>query len=73
MNKLWISTRILLVALVLTLGWSVYAATKGNVKYEVTDDRIVVSCVDGQNPILRTVPRPRGGYYAVVVCGEDKP
>lgn len=50
-----------------------YAATKGNIRYEVEDDRVVVSCVDNQNPILRTVPRPRGGYYAVVVCeGNQK-
>lgn len=49
-----------------------YAATKGNIRYEVTDDRVVVSCMDGRNPILRTAPRPKGGYYAVVVCeGKD--
>ncbi len=45
-----------------------YGVTKGNMKVEITEDRVVVSCVDGNNPILRTVPRPRGGYYAVVVC-----
>ena len=51
---------------------SLYAERKGNIVYEVVEDRIVVSCADGRNPILRTAPRPRGGYYAVVVCeGKD--
>ena len=62
--------RVLLIvlALVAILATANYAETRGNIKYEVTDDRVVVSCMDGRNPILRTAPRPRGGYYAVVVC-----
>lgn len=72
MKKLWPSTWLLLIVWTLTLTWSVYAATKGNIRYEVEDDRVVVSCVDKQNPILRTIPRPTGGYYAVVVCEGKK-
>lgn len=48
------------------------AATNGNLKYEVENERIIVSCVDGTNPTVRTVPRPTGGYYAVVVCEKGR-
>ena len=48
------------------------ATTTGNMKYEVLDERIVVSCVDGKNPIIRTALRPTGGYYAVIVCEKTK-
>ncbi len=41
---------------------------KGNMKIEMTEDRVVVSCVDGLDPIVKMVPRPRGGHYVVVVC-----
>lgn len=65
-------TLVIILAVLDCALWT-YAATKGNIKYEVEDDRVVVSCVDGQNPILRTAPRPRGGYYAVVVCeGKER-
>lgn len=47
------------------------AETKGNVKVEITDDRAVVSCVDGLDPVMKMVPRPRGGHYAVVVCERN--
>lgn len=62
---------LLMVALAL-ICLSANAESKYNFKYEVTNDRIVVSCVDDQNPIMRTIPRPKGGYYAVVVCEGRK-
>ncbi len=50
----------------------VYGDVKGTFKIEVTEDRAIISCVDGSNPIMRTAPRPMGGYYAVVVCEKGQ-
>lgn len=46
---------------------------KGNVKVEMTEERVVVSCVDGSDPVVRMVPRPRKGVYAVVICEARLP
>jgi hypothetical protein len=45
-----------------------YGAEPTRLKIEVTTDRAVISCVNGSDPIMRTAPRPKGGYYAVVIC-----
>lgn len=67
-EKIKLGLFLLVLALLFCVVIELHSEVKHNFKYEVTEDRIVVSCVDGQNPIIRTVPRPQGGYYAVVVC-----
>jgi len=55
------------------LAGCLFASVLGNVKYEVTEDRVVVSCIDGSSPTIRTMPRPNGkGYIAVVVCEKGQ-
>ena len=56
------------VSMLLFFAIFAYGITKGNVKVEMTEDRVVISCVDGLDPVVKMVPRPRGGHYAVVVC-----
>lgn len=71
-----IAWRIRLIVLIAAVAFAlllslevVYGATAGNIKFELTPEgRAVVSCVDGTNPVIRTTPRPKGGYYAVISC-----
>lgn len=47
-----------------------YGAENIKVNVTVEGNRAVISCTNG-SPVMRTVPRPAGGYYAVVQCGQD--
>lgn len=48
-----------------------YAATVGNLKYDVAQERITVSCVDHTSPRIRVFNQP-GGTVMVVDCEKAK-
>jgi hypothetical protein len=48
------------------------ASTLGNLKYDVVESRMVVSCIDGKSPRVRVINRPTGGYIAIVDCDKER-
>jgi len=60
-----------IIALVLFTAACAYAAVQENLKYEVSQQRIVVTCLDHKAPTVHVL-NPASGPYVIVDCEREK-